>query len=156
MGKRYGRQQKRKARAEIERLEQRVSLLRYSGERNRDIVHETARVLGSHFATLDVTVIDQGNPVPEWWQVLQKEGIDFRAPSASAEYCEKALSVLRIPSMRIMTDLDSLQRCMHFKLSYAGKAVGYAIEEATLRNMPKDYAVRRIAENIADHLYEQL
>ena len=148
MSKRFGRQQKRKLNATITELETRLADVKkqYRGlvelaARNKQIVDDTARVLGEHFITLDPTVIDL--------QYLRELGNEYRHTdrsyvrggtlndSLTSEYVERALCAIQhLPVLKCEAYLSEVRSAVHYMFTFNGKTAGYAIAQSVIAQQP--------------------
>lgn len=161
MSRRFGRQQKRKlkqALADLEHkntdLKNQLSLLREFSKRNREIVEDTARLLGEHFITLEPTDIEIRDlkALPNEWAVQQYElsrcGSAF-AQSSATEFMELALAKIQyLPVMKCDALLSELQSAVHFRFTFRGKTAGYAISQSAIMQTPHFKEVSR--KHVAD------
>lgn len=150
-------------RLQIESLEsltaeqaKRVVELERLGVRSREIVQMTAEVLGRHFITLDPSTIEVKHidSLSETWRVAVSSQIpaclDWRENGSDIDqqtFCEIALPIMR--GGRIA---DNLRLQQHFRFTYAGRKVGYGIQESSLRMMHPDDAVNQIAREMAEFI----
>ena len=164
MSKRFGRNQKRQLKQELADMESAVCLLYQRNqeleslmERNRQIVRDTAEILGREFVSMPVQyrevnrVLDEA--IPRWrWRPSQERPfsqlVDF---DYDAQYLEHALPLLR--SLGVHQDI---QRMVHFRIAFDERVYAYAVSEDALRKMPTRRAVQLIAEEIAGLLVADL
>lgn len=162
MGKRFGRNQKRRMRGQIQaaeadaaRWKRRHDEVSALGWRNQQIVEETAQVLGRYFITLDPDIIEvrHVDQIANGWRVPVVQEVPFRSvdprdcPIDEAQFLERVLPVLS--GSIVQHDLRSER---HVRFTYAGRVVGYAISEGALLMMRHEDRVRRVAEEMARHL----
>lgn len=140
MTKRYGRNQKRAHKARIQEIRTEVQELtlrvRYENslnDRNKQIIRDTAAVLGQHFITLP----------PETLEIVDREllqfGIRVMEPHRlfvhrmTDEHCSDYVrKVLHLPIMR--TDVvQGLRGIQHLRVSYDNKVAGYAVSPHAVR-----------------------
>lgn len=148
MSKRFGRQQKRKMRQRIAALEAKVQIVEMIGARNRQIVQDTAEVLGNFFMTLPTSCYE----IKE----LDRLEYDWRMPVVAGigqaeTFCEVALPILQGG-----TAVDQLRPHMHVRFKLAGHNVGYGIKPESLllynRNRRRELMTEEIAKILAYHL----
>lgn len=159
MSKRFGRQQKRRARQRIEMLEKELHTCRALGARNRDIVERTARVLGTDLIVFDPAEINQaggGNErivkrirglkkqlldAGDWWNI---EDVQCAVEESVFWY-----DVLQSNGVHVDTS-----RAVHFRVSYGDRRYGYAVSHRALAetNLPfvAEYAARALIRSIVE------
>ena len=148
MSRRYGRNQKRRARAEIAQLEQRTAELQagmrsqtWEISRQQSQLNDVARIMGTNFIGLH----------PALWKFSDRHQPDyFRCRVNDGDV---QMHVMRT---HIASAPDRPDYMVHFRVELAGEPVGYAISECALRNGPEDYVVRCIAEEMARLLMAEL
>lgn len=148
MSRRYGRNQKRRARAAIARLEQRATelqtgmamdraLLRSQTQRIDELraqLKDVAEIMGTDFIGLE----------PALWKFNDKHKLDYlRCPVDGGDVLIHTMRT-KITSDRLRPDY-----MVHFRAELAGETVGYAISECALRDAPEGYIVRRISDEMA-------
>lgn len=156
MSKRYGRQQKRKAREEINNLKYKVACLNSVVDKNERIVQRTAEILGENFVSLDAAAMDVGFPLPGTLRIPKRRDAEFFGLNTDAKYVDAALDILEFPIMTMRSAKDTLRDCMHFRLQHNDKTVGYTINEFSLREMPRLTVIEIVSEEIAGMLYESI
>lgn len=164
MSKRFGRNQKRRMRQQIERLEKDLHnhkcwlyQERQLAARNREIVAETALVLGHQFMTLDpdVVVVRELDQLAYGWRAHFTPEMRVCDTAESAPSYETMMEVL-LPVLYGSVFADELGKHIHIRFTYAGQNVGYAIGLGSLRMLPHDVAVRRISQEMGRFLYKEL
>lgn len=161
MGKRYGRNQKRKAREQIAMLShenkaasERITLLRNKDWANQEAVKDTIRVLGEYFCTLpepvDIDVrhaLDVINICNQGMELGCDQGRNAGAIS----------EILSLPIMRIGIHVDELRRATVARVFIRGSAIAeLAISDRAIKIMPVDMLSKKIAKELADSIAEQL
>ena len=165
MSKRFGRNQKRRMREQIEALEKDLHnhkcwlyQERQLAARNRQIVAETAEVLGRDFMTLnpiEQEVRDLNALMPNWRvHIPGAQSYRFDQNDREPQYGEFVETVL--PVLLGSIRFSHLCHRVHIEFTYAGKHVGYAIATDSLLQLPRAWAVRRIANEMAKQLISQL
>lgn len=148
MSRRYGRNQKRRARAEIAQLEQRTTELQ-AGMRSQTLeisrqqsqLNDVARIMGTNFIGLQPALrMFSDKHLPDW----------FRA------HVQGGAVMMHTMRTHITTAPDRPDYMMHFRATLMDEVVGYAISECALRDGPEDYLVRCIAEEMARLLMAEL
>lgn len=161
MSKRFGRNQKRALKARIaeletdnERWQHRYDVLQELGERNRRIVNDTALVLGDHFLTLDPKTVELKHidQLAYGWRVgVQKGPLPWSWNPESHVSTDQFLEVA-LPILHGSVIADQLQHRMHFRLTYNGHAVGYAMDESAFQKAPRDLVIRNVSAAMAEQL----
>lgn len=161
MSKRYGRQQKRKARealAKAERdnkfLSERVEGLGYNRTYSECVVSDMAKVFGKYFAGLDPKVVNQSNPSPDFWEIVEQKEYIPVSLEQSAKFVDECLRILRLPCMKV--HLDYFRGMQHVVLSYDSKRVAYAVDPRMFEVHTKREVVNNVAKEISEFLYEGL
>lgn len=164
MSKRFGRQQKRKMRAEIARLQasmenqsQSIELLRRSGRSMRDALEVTAAVLGEHFVGLPaqeqcVSRLDQPYKMPD-----RSYGLPATLDMSSNIDLSEAVSfsVRRLDVMRADAITD-LQGAVHVRLTTPAGDYGYAVDPMVIHRMPKWALIQHFSGEFARLLADKV
>jgi len=155
VSRRYGRNQKRRARAEIAQREQTITnlqtgmamdraLLRSQTQRIEELrgqLKDVASILGTNFIGLK----------PALWKFSDKHRPDyFRCPVDGGDV------LMRTMRTGITDGNGRPDYMVHFHVELAGEPVSYAISECALRDGPEDYIVRRISDEMARLLMGEL
>ena len=145
MTKRYGRNQRRKAKAEIAELSHLVAAkghqiraLQYQGARNQEIVNRTAEVLGNYFITLQ----------PEAREIPGLRVLETGLRIHESQY-ENGVFDGRISG-------DANNTAVMERVLPIIHAVGYAIDEQSLALMPREYAEQKIATEMARYFMREV
>ncbi|MDP1931948.1 MAG: hypothetical protein Q8L60_10875 [Gammaproteobacteria bacterium] len=159
MSRRFGRQQKRSMRRQIEaleaqtqRLERDLRLSRTLAARNSQIVEDTARVLGRHFITLDPVVIElkRLHDLGDWFKcVVETHEPMLDASDKAGQFVSAALvDIQHLPVMKARAFLDDMRSATHFRFKFKGREVGYAVSQRTIAYQPgfKELVRRQIME----------
>lgn len=174
MSKRFGRNQRRRAREAIEAAQSEVQLLRRGIDLNvalineqrrkldeaRNFTKDIARIVGREAVIAGVpTMLDM--PLPR--DVALRSGIRV-TPPRHMEDLAMSLDVmdvqpirheiLRLLDVRMVRDILSQQ--MHFRVELADQTTGYTISEMALERMTAQEIAQRIAPEIAQHLSAEL
>jgi hypothetical protein len=161
MSKRFGRQQRRKMREQVESLSARADGLATSlshairsAAESRRIVEETAQILGRHFLALTPESGVTGEPISEYAYIRQfaERHINFydgklddlSLKSRPAEFVDHALAVLKV----LPADMRP-EGQVHYYFTLGSKRFGYAISTEMTKRLPRQYAIEKIAEAIA-------
>lgn len=167
MSKRFGRNQKRRMRQQIEQLEKDLHnhkcwmyQERQLNARNREIVAETAQVLGHYFMTLDPMEqeVRDLDALIHGWRVHFPGRLDCADAATGYEQQQQRARFMEVvlPVLYGSVFADKLGQHIHIRFTYAGHDVGYAIRLESLRMLPHDVAVRRISQEMARFLYKEL
>lgn len=153
MSKRLGRQQKRKFREQVRRLEEQLGqskaeyrrLYRESSQ-NRLAVESALEILGEHFVAFEPK--DSGVEIPEEIEVY-KYILDTAKHRHGdlAELLRYALEVLTLPVSNMTAVLADLRPMIHFKHTFGGEYRGYSIDCATLAKMSTEMAADYMARD---------
>lgn len=155
MSRRYGRNQKRRARAEIAKMElelvnlrtdmaldrTQLQSLRQEIEERDEQLKFVAQVLGTNFIGLRPALYAFENkhaPDEFRWAV---DGGDVRIHTMRAN-----ITVAR----------DRPDYMVHFRATLMDEVVGYSVSECALRDAPEGYIVRRISDEMARLLMGEL
>lgn len=147
MSRRYGRNQKRKAREQISKLTRHLD--EYTEGYNRDVgmlrrqLDNVRQALGPNFIGLPPeTLVRRACELGE--------NYDFRYPALGRE--------LNMQSLVYRSFSDSLRHVhqLHFRVELAGHQVGYAISAPALLHAPADWIARGIGHEIARLLVHDL
>ncbi|MDF0750311.1 hypothetical protein NLU14_08715 [Marinobacter sp. 71-i] len=158
MSKRFGRSQKRRMRQEIERLQFERDMQRALGERNRQIVEETAQVLGRHFLTLDPNTVELQdlNQRVYGWRMIADSGALSCADFGSKLPTFETFTEIVLPILYGSVIAGDLHQHVHIRFTHAGRDVGYGITKAALKMLPSKVAIQRIAQAMAQHLQNDM
>lgn len=155
MSRRYGRNQKRRARADIAQLEQKATALQAGMAMDRELLRnqtqridelraqleDVAQIMGTDFIGLE----------PALWKFSDKHKLDYlRCPVDGGDVLMHTMRA-RITSDRLRPDY-----AVHFRAELAGEQVGYTISECALRDAPEGLIVRRLADEMARLLMIEL
>lgn len=154
MSRRYGRNQKRRARAQIAALTERSREL-YAGQieaqrtihglsttvaaKDAELTH-VAKVLGVHFIGL--------KPKLREFEARMRDEFRFRVTGGDV-----TMHLLRA---NIVSEPSRPDCMVHFRARLAEEEVGYAISECALRDGPEDYIVRQISDEMGRLLMGEL
>lgn len=151
MSRRYGRNQRRRARAHVAELEAQAAELqhqassaRFEANTYRWQVADVREVLGPHFMGLPPQMLG-----PEIWRLYELDRALLPGP---------ADDVIEVRAMTYETVFDSTKppHYMHFLVRLAGGEVAYAISSAALRNAPAEVVARQIGRQLATQLVRDL
>lgn len=167
MSKRYGRQQKRKARQQIAELQGKLALAERRrdesialGRRNAWIVAETAKVLGRYFITLP--------PESEIIQHLDTQDIGYRMAAEVVPHSYVAFGHANhaINSARFVTQvlpiihsdscLSDIQGLVHLRVKYDGHHVGTVIKREVFQLYSKEEITDMVARELAGILAREI
>lgn len=155
MTRRYGRNQKRRARAQAAEMEKMIISLRDGMVMDRALLEQqrrridkqdeqlklVAKVLGTNFIGLE----------PALWEFKDKNLPDWlRRPVQGGDV------MMHVMKAYITEAKDRPDYMMHFRVKLMDEVVGYAISECALRDGPDEYIVHRIGEEMATLLVAEL
>lgn len=144
MSKRYGRQQKRKARIEIERLNIAVKI----NQRTMNIaacIIDVAREINPNSICFDPNSIPEGI---NRHAIHNLSIMDFNVANASAPCQAESFQVVDLYRLKASLSNSYFDRAIHFRVGFGSNVAGYSISEEGLRHVPLDY----ISKEIANHL----
>ena len=155
MSRRYGRNQKRRAREEIAQREQAIASLLTGMAQDRALLQRqrmdiaerddqlkfVAKVLGTNFIGLR----------PALYEFREKHQSDYFRHQVNGG--DVLMHTMRT---NITTAPDRPDYMVHFRATLMDEVVGYAISECALRDGPEDYIVRRISDEMARLLIAEL
>lgn len=155
MSRRYGRNQKRRAREEIAQREQAIASLLTGMAQDRALLQRqrmdiaerddqlkfVAKVLGTNFIGLR----------PALYEFREKHQSDYFRHQVNG-------GDVLMHTMRtyVTSSPDRPDYMVHFRVELAGKSIGYAVSECALWDAPLDYLVRRISDEMALQLMDEL
>lgn len=167
MSKRYGRNQRRRHRAEIASAQSMIASLVNSRAMDqgllqnqswklsdlRDQLCDIAQEVGRQSALVGVETFLGGGydgmritPVP-----LSLTNPIASSPSAYEKLTFEVLRLLNVEAVR-----DRMRGHLHFHVELAGKGVTYGISESAIRDLTPEFLERRLAPEIAKLLVRQL
>lgn len=144
MSKRYGRQQKRKAKIEIERLNIAVKM----NQRTMNIaacIIDVAREISPNSICFDPNSIPEGI---HRHAIHNLSIMDFDLSKASAPCQAESFQVVDLYRLEANLRNSDFDRAVHFRVGFGSNVAGYSISEEGLRHVPLDY----ISKEIAIHL----
>lgn len=154
MSRRYGRNQKRRARVQIAALmarSQELYVRQMESQRTIQKLSSTiiakeaelahvAKALGVHFIGL--------KPKLREYEAWMRDQFLFREPSGDV--------TMHMLKTNIVSAPDRPNYMVHFRVKMADEEVGYAISECTLRDTDEQFLVRQIAGEMAELLIREL
>lgn len=159
MSKRYGRNQRRRARERIADLEQAVAmerglLARVSHFKNllEQEINEAKRIVGRMSALFEPEVRRLDGPARSPMHVFTHSAVvdDGRA------FFHNRSQTIPLPVMLSMVDKDGLTGSIHCKVVFGDDQWGYALSEEAILAIPEDILVERIAGELAMTIGQQL
>ncbi|MBT2773798.1 hypothetical protein J7J47_16365 [Halomonas sp. ISL-60] len=158
MGNRFGRNQKRKMRAEIAKLEsaykresELAKYLRAQGLRDNDTVKRVADVLGEHFAALDPKTVQVDRMIGYLrLPMAHRTPFSFDQCSDFCESVEIAISELEANWMELRADRLTGQQFV--LLQSPGGDIGYALSGSAVMQSNADHLAQEVAGAIAVEL----
>lgn len=161
MSKRFGRNQKRRMRAEIQQLQYEKSVSDRISEANHSMIRQQAAViiqvgdiLGFHFAGLPAKEM----PAEFSGDVIKfpamRRTTSFSSLSEQASDLQSMLDVFELIKPEI--SIDKLNRKVHVYLRNKRGDVAYGLTEEAMRGIPKRHLAEQTAKMTADYLVERL
>lgn len=151
MSRRYGRNQRRRARAHVAELEAQAAELQHQASSARSEANsyrwqlaDVREALGPHFIGLPPQMLG-----PEIWRLYELDRVRLPGPADDA---------IEVRAMTYETVVDSTKptHYMHFLVHLAGGEVAYAISSAALLNAPAEVVARQIGHQLATRLVRDL
>jgi hypothetical protein len=161
MSKRYGRNQKRKARERIAALQQlSVQAMREvagltTNLRSARAEIDRAKRLAIPFCALFEPTVTQGYGDPSDGQPhYMRELPQFKLSDLGAEVIGPDTTVRDIPLDLVYTylDEDRLRNMRHARVTYGSGEVCYSLSRETMANMPREYLVDLLTREISGQL----
>ena len=166
MSKRFGRNQKRKMAKQLAHSQETTNTYKHWYfqcsallEKNQQVVEDTARIMGSHFLTLDPKTVEVKtlDGMALGWRVYvaqrraqYAEAIHPNLPQPR-DLLEKMLYILEFSAAP-----NTMRDEQHFRFRYKGKQVGYAISNRALALEPKHRIIERLSKEMAIMLADEL
>lgn len=163
MSKRFGRNQKRRLREQVQTLQLQLGNDRYSRDHQsrtqqlqRKALDRVSALLGRHFVALDApTLPGQFDP----GHTLRLPSYRPAQPLWLADYDHAAATfnqILELEAVATEAELDKLRDMVHCRVKTPiGTQVAY-VEARTLHHMGRQYAAQWLAEEIARQLVKEL
>lgn len=160
MSKRFGRNQRRRMRAEVENLKQAMQMdrallrrQRSTIERQAEVITRVSDILGEHFAGLEPKDM-QVNEIRDIPMPVRRGAEIFAFTNGPIEGLAEQLVMLESIAPEI--GVDPLQQRMHVYLRTRRGDVAYGITEEAMMSMPRQHLVKHIAVMTASYLVEKL
>lgn len=173
MSRRFGRNQRRRAREALSQAAQSLDQERQGRQMAEAIARESTaraqtlkRLLGEFASRVGRYAIAEGVPAEFASEWLDRQP-NFRLPlmpecDASAIFSDASMydtmsvcdEVMRVLDVRVVR--DHMKRDMHVRLFFDEHRVGYAISDHAMRHMPRDALVDRISREMATMLVNAL
>lgn len=159
MSKRYGRSQKRRARAEIEALREALqmanALAEHLGRRVGSLEDEIARakcIAGQYSALFDPVPAAIDGPVRSFVQMAVYPQLTPR--HLGDPFPE--IRHVRLETLLMSVEQDALRRMVHAYVQFADRQVCYAASREAINAVPKSELIQRISTAIAAQLGRKL
>lgn len=161
MSRRFGRQQKRKMRAQIAELESQLAqsqgwvnhhkeaadLLRSRNYKLERAINLTARVLGDRFIALPPQEIPVRSVEPYFRVPMAPQFVpEFLTHASPEEYCHR---IQDLKTTMVSAELDQFRSCIHVALRTPAGEYRYATTLEALATMPEPYLIEHLAEQFA-------
>lgn len=163
MSKRFGRNQKRKLKQELENQKEALEManglnayLSKNNDKNIDTLRQVRSILGEHTALLDpqtqIIEAGPGSDLIELARVARNQNM-FAYPGDQAinDY-NLHRDVLYL--LNFVKHDDPLNLATHLEFRYKDGRVGYAISEFAMQNLPEDLLTGQIANEMAKMLVQ--
>jgi hypothetical protein len=154
MSKRWGRNQRRRAREEQARLSEALvmsqGLARHLGEQKRRIEGELddAKYFAVRFsAAFQPQVWELSGPKRGRIEVEEEQPVDISSFSDSMQ----SLTIRRLPLRMLLSEVkqDRFRQALHCRVKFGDGEWGYGITEQAIVNMPRERLVQLISGEIA-------
>ncbi len=144
MSKRYGRQQKRKAKAEMQRLT--VALDSHKATINQAIsIVEMARNISKNSICFEPAYVNDNYHR----HILARiNDVRFELPRAGEAFCSEVLKIVDIYKLEVELRESDFERAVHFRVGFGHNVAGYSISQEGLKHVP----IESIATEITKHL----
>jgi len=165
MSKRFGRNQRKQMKNQISKLESGLAaaerIIKRTeafGRRDRNIVEETAQVLGRHFITLsphqqEVRALDR---LAVGWRITTASQIPTGYYSNDTSPSNQEICEIVLPILHGSVEADELRQRVHIQFTYSGRNVGYGIDLESLALLPPRVRAERIGQEMALYLLKDL
>lgn len=159
MSRRYGRNQKRRAREEIARLQgeaarweegyrRDVPMLERALAEKRDALAAVAEVLGPEFIGLPLNELMLG--------ILDRYSMEDMPDSFRMQATGDPTMVMRMQVMEVRADDDRMQARTHIRVRLAGSSSTIAFSDTALRRVPAHVLAREMAQELAHHIVRHI
>lgn len=163
MSKRFGRNQKRKARQAIDQAnawiankDETIKLLLRTNDIQSKAIDDTVRVLGRRFFTLPPDEMDLDYRLDRVRLPVMRELGPYMTARNSDNIAKLSMALHEVEIMRPETVRDELRRAVHFNVRYAGGRWGYAISDQAIRECPEDMLTQMISQELANYIARDL
>lgn len=166
MANRFGRNQKRKLREQLEQQKEaynrEAELLRYmSYQHNSDIgaLREVQRVLGGYTALLEakhraLQGVKRGQSSITVAKINANKS--YYAPPDDQIASNEVLRSNVLWLLNMVHDDDPITNALHLEFQWEDERVGYAISKEAMQQLPEDILVSRISEAVAKLLVDNI
>ena len=159
MSRRYGRNQKRRAREEIakakaeaarweEGYRRDVPMLEQMLAERREALETVAEVLGPEFIGLPLRELVLG--------IFDRYTMDDMPDSFQMQATGDPNMVMRMQVMEVSAEDDRMRACTHVRVRLAGSASAIAFSDTALRRTPERVIAREISIELARHLVRHI
>lgn len=157
MSRRFGRNQKRRMRAELAaaqetgvKLERTISSIRAAGQDNEYAVKLTADILGQHFVALPPQQMKMSRGIGQLVKLQKMEDPRCLTYAGAQDFAPQLCSALmELETFDVSAHKNELRDMVHLRVQNQRGEWAYAISRAALENVPHDYLVRKIAHELA-------
>lgn len=155
MSKRFGRNQRRKLRAEMEVIKTELSRAHERARQDhlRDEALElTAQVLGRNFPTLPTqTMRIRGEMLPR----IPVYRDPMRTTRDNAMYVMEALDLIQLEPIKAQSVIDRLRSQMMLYVEYPGGEVALGLSRGAFTHWPVEQAAHQVAQHLTHSLMRQ-
>lgn len=164
MSRRFGRNQKRRMRAEIQALQEahvrEAGLLRHMSNRLSDlraVMADVVRVVGPHFIALEPEIMEQILPPNGYLRMPVRERMNEML--LRYEHGEAEAQVLRFVNMLVYhaaSWADDMRHMQHFAIVSPKGEVAYAVSETALQSAPPEILARNIVQALGKEIEQRI
>lgn len=171
MSRRFGRNQKRKMRAEMAHVLEREKKLNESYWREQDLmvklsrdndqlretINLTEQVLGEYFVTLPLKTVEDNHDLHQCMghvmlPLPDRPSVMFNPDEDRSVFLMKKISAVRAAVMRGDAWVDDLTGKMHIRFLSPAGDVAYAFGPKAFNHVPRERVISYLAKNMADFL----
>lgn len=159
MSKRFGRNQKRKLKKQIDQLNLAVKKAEAYAKSNykaRVVLGNMLNVIGNYFVAFDPMLIELHSTDQKFINILSSKIEDWRKTpwEDPVPVANETMKILKMPT--IIPKIQKLFDSTHIQLSYNGEVVGYSISEEAIHYIPHELLIENISKVVAEQLARRL
>lgn len=155
MSRRFGRNQKRAMRNQIQLQEklleqhiEHISSLNHDLRQANEVINLTAEVLGEHFATLPVQTAEV-KEIRERYEYPKRQTSRYSFGGMNPVISAVQYSLCYIDTYQADAKVDELSGAVHMRYESISGDVAYGVSEEAWRRLPEEILVNKFAEQIA-------